>query len=220
MNDTLTGGALSGEKADKEESALINKYYLETQPERRRELLDKILSNGRDDSVKAYMAALFESRHVDPKDPGRLVDRFLFQCVNFIQIARAHSFFKKSNLREVRKIMASMRMGEAKELGEAGEITLYRELSNTTLRYLESCGSSAYSRTLFRMMSSGDEARAHRVAKDIYEMTDGLSGKYGLEEELDIWNRAVRDTYFSNVSDGRKRYEKITLDLKGRKRRG
>ena len=47
----------------------------------------------------------------------------------------------------------------------------------------------------FDLAPSREENREDRVARDIWQMTDGLSRRTGLERELALWNQAVRDAY-------------------------
>ena len=42
-----------------------------------------------DDGANEYRRLLFEARHIDPKSPDRVLDRMLFQCVNFLQLCRS-----------------------------------------------------------------------------------------------------------------------------------
>ena len=161
------------------------------------------------DGAASYRRRLFELRCEGGKDPGKLADRLLWQCLNLTEIYNARYLFRGSARREVLSELNALGYGEASEYGEAGEEALYREIRNAVSRYLKTCSDPGYRRLLFGLMSSSERDRKHQVCLDIWKMTEGLSGKYGLEDELRIWNRAVLDQYFAEVPEGRSMMAKI-----------
>ena len=181
-----------------EQSARWNEYYRELEPERRRAMFDELTMTQPDDGANEYRLALFEARYVDEKNPGRYVDRFLFQCVNFGQVFKSARLFKKSARREIEKTTREMLFDGAAACGEAGERALYWELRNAAARYFKTCTSPDYSRSLFGLLKSGDVNRKERMCRDAREMSVLLSERLELSQELRIWNEAVRDAYFAS----------------------
>ena len=178
-----------------EQSARWNEYYRELEPARRRVMLDELCASEPDDGANEYRRQLFEARHVDPKAPGRAVDRMLFMCVCFMQLCQSARLFRGGAIREVRRSMNELRFDLAGQYGEAGARALYWEIRNAAARYLSTCSSPSYNRRLFGLAPSREENREDRVARDIWQMTEGLSRRTGLERELALWNQAVRDAY-------------------------
>ncbi|MBO7711732.1 MAG: hypothetical protein J6S83_14780 [Lachnospiraceae bacterium] len=180
-----------------EQSARWNEYYRELEPEARRRLFDELTMTQPDDGANEYRMALFQARYVDGKTPGKYVDRFLFQCVNFGQVFKSARLFRKSARKEVERTLDGMLFDGAAALGEAGERALYWELRNAAARYFRTCQSPDYGRSLFGLLKSGDVNRQERMCRDAREMSVDLSERLGMEKELRIWNEAVRDSYFA-----------------------
>ena len=180
---------------------------MELEPERRRALLEELTLTEPDDGANAYRLKLFSIRHVDEKDPGKYVDRLLFQCVNFIQLYKSARFFKKSAGKEVAGVCSSFLFDEASRIGEAGERALYWELRNAASRYFKTCQSDSYGRSLFGFMRASDLGRSDRMCKDAWEMSEGLAGRVGEEKRLAIWNEAVRDSYFMTDTSASRHWE-------------
>ena len=190
-----------------EQSARWNEYYRELEPGRRREMLDGLCASEPDDGANDYRRQLFRARHVDAKQPGREVDRFLFTCLNFVQIWSSAKLFKKHARREVLEALGEMCADEAAQYGEAGERAFYWEIRNAAARYLKTCESAGYNRALFGMIASGDESRADRVCRDVWRMTEGLSQRVALKDELRLFNIAVRDAYYMSDPGAQRRFE-------------
>lgn len=192
-----------------EQSSRWNEYYRELEPKRRREQLDLLCMTEPDDGANAYRIKLYKARYVDEKQPGREVDRFLFNCLSFSQLWQSAKLFKRHARKETLEALRDMLWDEAAEYGEAGERALYWEIRNTAARYLSTCDGAGYNRRLFGMIASGDESRADRICQDVWRMTDGLAERVGLQSELKLWNRAVQDAYFMSDGGARKRFEEL-----------
>ena len=96
-----------------EQSAKWNTYYAEQEPGRRLKLLEELMLTQPDDGANEYRRLLFASRYEDPKTPGTYVDRFLFQCVNFVQIYKSARVFKRSAAREVDTVWRDLLLDRA-----------------------------------------------------------------------------------------------------------
>ena len=57
------------------------------------------------------------------------------------------------------------------------------------------------------MIASGDESRADRVCRDVWRMTEGLSQRVALKDELRLFNIAVRDAYYMSDPGAQRRFE-------------
>ncbi len=199
-------------------SAARREYYRELEPERRRQLLEKLLSSEPDDGADEYRARLFQTRYVDEKNKGQYVDRYLFQCVNFIQLYKSAAVFKRSTLKELKETIDQLLFNEAALYHEAGENALYWEIRNAAGRYFKSCDSPSYGRSLFGLLTSGSVNRTERMCRDAWEMTEGLTAKYGMQDQLRIWNRAVRDSLFACTPGAEAAWEAFSAN--GKKKKG
>lgn len=192
-----------------EQSARWNEYYRELEPQRRREMLAELIASEPDDGANAYRQRLFEARCVDPKAPGKLIDRFLFQCVNFMELYRSAKLFRRGAAKEVRRELRNMRFDEAVPLGEAGERALYWEIRNAAARYFRTCDSPGYNRALFGLVASGAVSKQDRMCRDAWQMSTGLARRVGLEDEMALWTRAVLDAYAAADPDAQARLEAV-----------
>ena len=192
-----------------EQSARWNEYYRELEPEKRKALFDELCMTQPDDGANEYRLALFKARYEDSKSSGKYVDRLLFQCVNFSQIGKSASLFKRGARREVEASCRALLFEEAASWKEAGERALYWEIRNAAARYLKSCESPAYGRALFGLLGSGDANRKERAAQDAWNMSRGLCIRLKLDETgpLRIWNQAVRDQYLASDPQAGARWE-------------
>lgn len=189
-----------------EQSARWNEYYRELEPKRRRELLDQLCMTEPDDGANEYRRLLFRARHLDERQPGREVDRFLFSCLSFAQLWSSAKMFKGSAKREVSRTLREMLADKAAEYGEAGERAFYWEIRNAAARYLKTCEGAGYNRSLFGMIASGDESRADRVCRDIWRMSVGLAKRLDMQKPLALWNRAVVDAYYTSDGSAERRF--------------
>lgn len=188
-------------------------YYVELEPEKRRELLQVLLGEVPDDGANAYRAELFKRRYVDPKKPDQLVDRMLWQCVNFGEIYKVRYLFKGSAVKEVKNALQELGFMEAGPAGGACEDALYWEIRNAASRYFKTCRNPEYRKVLFGLLASGSRDKKRQMCMDVWKMTAGLSGKYALEKELAVWNRAVTDQYFKEEPEGRAMLEKAASEM-------
>ena len=190
-----------------EQSARWNEYYRELDPGKRRAILETLCASEPDDGANACRRLLFEARHTDPRDPKRQVDRMLFMCVNFLQLCQSSRLFRGFAVKEVERTLKELRCAEAEACGEAGERALYWEMRNAVARYLSTCESPSYNRSLFGLAPSRDENRQERILQDIWRMSAGLAHRIGLEEKLRLWNQAVLDAYCLTGDSARARFD-------------
>ncbi len=187
-------------------------YYREEDPKRREILKKKLFQEQPDDGANEYREFLFGKRYIDEKQTEEYVDRMLYQCVNFLQLYKNARLFRRSSLREIREVMSMFGFDRCQNYGEAGEAALYWEIRNAAARYLKSCKDPSYRRKIFGLMGTDDKDRTYQAAKDIWEMTQGLSKKYELEEELRIWCDAVTAEFTEKTPEGERMLRQIAAE--------
>ena len=177
-------------------------YYLELEPERRALMLKRLLEEEADDGSNAWRKKLFELRYLKKGEKEPSVDRFLWQCVNFIQICSAPKLFKKSGKKEVIRFLTENGFYEAAASGINGERALYWETRNAAKRYFKTCRGSEYRRSLFGLISPGKNDQENQMKQDAMKMTSLLEEKLDMPEDLYIWSKAVMDEYLSQETGG------------------
>lgn len=184
-----------------EQPAKWNECYSELDPKKRREMLETLCMTEPDDGANEYRLRLYKVRHIDEKS-GREVDRFLFQCVNFIYLYNSSRLFRRSAEKEIRRTFKELLFEEASIYGEAGERALYWEIRNTALRYLSTCNAPGYNRAFFGLVRSNESGRKERICKDIWRMSRGLAQRVGLKDYMRVWNDAVVHAYLASYEGG------------------
>ncbi len=192
-----------------EQNARWNEYYRELEPEKRKEQLDLLCMTEPDDGANEYRLTLFKVRYEDENIPDKYVDRFLFQCVNFIQIYRGAKLFKRNSRKEVERTLKELHFGDAALYGEAGTRALYWELRNTAARYFETCRSAGYGRALFGLLKSNEVSKIERSAADAFKMSLGLATRLEMQDSLRVWNEAVHDAYLAFDTQAGKSWQDI-----------
>jgi len=196
-------------------------YDRETEPERRMELLGKIekelaeeadlmAMNTESEDRKAMPAIrrqLYDRRHPSSGNAaGTSVDRYLWQCVNFIQIYDASALLRRRSVREVKEALLEMGFPQNPDSCEPlYEEALYWEVRNAARRYFKTCSGGEYRRTLFGMLGSSDMDKRRQMCTDTWKMTLGLADRLGLHPELKLWNEAILDEFAMTAEDAAER---------------
>ena len=188
-------------------------YFAVLDPERRKELLDAYAET--DPADAALLEELWTLRYTDPKNPRQRVDTYLWQIVNLITLARMARFISGGTAREIKAAMKTLGFATADHYGEAGRKTLYLEFRNAAQRYFSTCDSKSYGRKLMGLMSANDDERATKTAREVWQLTEGLPGRFETDQDMALFCKAVRDEYVAEYSDGEER-----LAAQGKKRGG
>ncbi|MBR2256442.1 MAG: hypothetical protein IJ899_03680 [Blautia sp.] len=172
-----------------------SEYYRELEPERRAMILERLLSEEPDDGSNRFRKRLFEQRYLEGDGQKPSVDRYLWQCVNFVQLYDASRFFKKGSRKEVMSFLKESGYNEAMEGGPEGEKALYWEIRNASKRYFKTCSGSDYRRALFGLISPGEAERKNQMCLDTWKMSIGIGQRLDIAKSLSLWKMAVLDEY-------------------------
>lgn len=180
---------------------LLQEYYEETDPDKRRKCLEKYESDpaAASDPACQYRRDLYEARFTDPKKPGRIVDRFLWNLMSFSVIQKTPGLFPKHHKKEVLSAMRNMQLNERPLNEPVCEDALYRELRNAVRRFFSTCSDSSYAGGFFGLIPAKPEKRNAQCCIDIWSFSCGISRLLGLEQEMALLCRAANDEYCALV---------------------
>ena len=170
----------------------ISAYYRETDPAKRKSLLDEMES---EDALTELRNILFEKRYKQNKKTGQYADGYLYAFMHILQTRYETEGLFGRNRKEMLKTLASFGKEEADKYGDAGNDVLHREIMNAAQRYFETCMSPTYRRKFFGTVMPDEAERNAHIRKDAYEMSFGLAKRMNLHEETDYLCRAVKEAY-------------------------
>ena len=205
---------------------LLQKYYEELDTDKRRAYLEEYLDslNGtsevRDDTgeslngtsesegakagdpAAAYRKALFDFRYTDPKHPETQVDRFLRALLDLQFLYKQRSFFTGRLAREARKIVQSFEQDARVHTDEdfAGACRL--EIRNAVRRYFDTCKADTYHRKLLGITASSAAEKEMQRCVDTWQMSQGLAERLHIQDDMELFCRAVGEEYQASREDG------------------
>lgn len=188
-------------------------YYMELEPERRFRLLQQNLSQEEDDGANALRQRLFFLRHMEEGKSQPSVDRYLWACVNFVQVYGSSRLFKKSGKKEIEKFLEQSGYREALSVGDAGEAALHWEIRNAAKRYFKTCTGKEYRRSLFGLLSPGEADQKRQMCQDVWKMTLGLQRRFDMAGELELWTKAVHDEFVLTDPDALERLQELSRSM-------
>ena len=178
-------------------------YFLETEPDKRKNMLDSLMRDK--DFYDTYKNAsrLYERRHVNRKKPGALMDRFLFNSIIFISMNRGIWIFKGGQRKDILKMLDEM--GRDISVSQLELSIMYWEMRNTVKRYFVTCNSSEYGRKFFGLVKGSDEEKEYQMLADAWKMSIGIANRFNIKDEMEIWTDAVCDEFENKFPGGRKK---------------
>ena len=185
-------------------------FYEEFNPEKRKANLEAHLQAcppEERDRADLLRQALFEKRFTDPRDPGRRVDFFLQQCLILTGVFRTRNFPLVKARAELERTRKALGLEDRGHLTEAEEAACYWEYRNAARRYFKTCTNQSYGKTLFGLKKSTPELRRAKACREGISMSLAISRAAGMEEEMRLWNDAVRDAFADIFEDGREVWE-------------
>lgn len=188
-----------------EKKALRDSYFAELDPEQRRKLLEQFAESNSKDAEVQLLRELWTLRYTDGKNPKQPVDTFLWQIINLTCLYRLSSFYSKGTEKEIDAAMATLGFSAANEFGEAGRKILYLEFQNAAHRYFETCENKFYGKKLLGIVTMNENERRDKMAHEIWQLTEGLTGRFKTNEEMALFCRAVRDEFITQCPDGETR---------------
>lgn len=187
-----------------EKQALQQTYFNELDPELRLEVLKRYRESHPQDADLVLYQKLWDLRYTDPKNPKQRVDSFLWQIINLMCLYRVSRFFSKGTEKEISAAMKTLGFSEAAGYGDAGRETLYLEFRNAARRYFGTCDHKAYGKKLMGIVTMNDKERREKMAREVWQLTEGLSDRFETGGDMALFCKAVRDEFVEECPDGAK----------------
>ncbi|MBQ4241671.1 MAG: hypothetical protein II732_02520 [Lachnospiraceae bacterium] len=173
----------------------LKPYYDETDPEKRKVILEELKAASGDDSYRTE-EELFGKRYL--KNGADILLRVL---IDLMGISKVSVFAIGWNVKNIKKTMDKAGFDAALEDGDTGRRALYNEIRNAVKRYMETCESESYGAAYSGLIKISKEEQKAKMAEQLYEMSYGarahMSGvkQERLEEYMDILCEAADDEY-------------------------
>lgn len=184
-----------------EKQALQEAYFAESDPEKRRKLLETLDFQGED---TALLHTLWSLRYEDPEKAERRVDTFLWQIVNLICLYRVSGFFRGGAEKELHAAVGALGFSTAEPYGSAGRETLYLEFRNAAQRYFSTCENKSYGKKLMGFVTMNEKERREKLAREVWQLTEGLPGRFECDADAELFFQAVREEFLDQCPDGQK----------------
>ena len=182
---------------------LLESYYEEIDPAKRRKILDEYIATAGDsDPAASYRKALYEYRNVDPADPQRKLDRFMLAFLDFLYLYRSSRILPGRYVKEVKTTIGSLELDERVHTDPLFAEAFSLEVRNAARRYFETCKTDGYHRKFFGITASKPEEKEKQRCIDVWRISYGLAERLGLEEEMDLFCRALSEAYRLSRVDG------------------
>ena len=182
---------------------LLESYYEEIDPAKRRNILDEyIAAAGGSDPAASYRKALYEYRYVDPADPQKKLDRVMLAFLDFLYLYRSSRVLPGRYVKEVQATIKALELDEKVHADPLFAEAFGMEIRNAARRYFETCKTDGYHRKFFGITASKPEEKEKQRCLDVWRMTYGLAERLGLEEEMDLFCRALSEAYRLSRVDG------------------
>ncbi|MDO5336541.1 MAG: hypothetical protein Q4E89_03630 [Eubacteriales bacterium] len=188
-------------KVPQEKTELLKKYYQETDPMRRRRILEKSIDQGEELEKNRIRMELWEARYQHPSRAakGERADGFLRL---WIQMKYADDNTggilggRRRSRKEVQKEMDRLGFLKWQRLGGLYEECFYEECLHLAALYMESChADKSYGSGIMGLMALSEEKIMDKLTDDVYGIAFRVPEALGLTEELSILTRAICEVY-------------------------
>lgn len=182
-------------------TGILGQYFSEVEPTERKRLYvllqEEVL-------LPAALERLYKLRYVDPQEPDREVDLFLWHFVNLLQYYGAPGLFRQKTRRAVQETLRALGLEAGNTETEEERRLFYWEYRNAARRYFGTVSAPSYGRKLFGTLAGREDEKLLRMREDARKLSFGNAEKYDLAEESELICRAVNDEFmaFFNTKQG------------------
>lgn len=177
----------------------IAAYYRESDPMKRRALLDQAAAEGENTRENEIRREIWEARYHEQGENGGPADGFLkFWMAMEFNRNSGNKWFTgtKGARREITKELNAVKFHEIREKSSLHEELLYRECCHLVKLYMDLCATDkSYNTIICGIVTMSQESARAKLQKDIYETAVRLPKELKMEEELGLITRAAREIY-------------------------
>ena len=184
------------------DTPVIAQYYKETDPLKRKRLLDMAIEEGSEPEANAIRKELYDVRYAGKSEMNKNMpaDGYLglWMMMEYNRSVGSGLFGLDTRraAREIRKILANLKFQEYQDKGGLYAELHYKEVCHMVRTYMTLSKSDRnYNSTIFGMMKMSDERSSDKLKNDVINMAVGLPEKIGMVQELEIVTRAAREVY-------------------------
>lgn len=196
------------------ENADWSPYYKEVDEKKRKVILERLLEEVADDGANDLRKQLYDARYVDPKKPGKRVDRGIWEMV--VMPSYMSGFIaSKSRIRKfIRTSLINLGINEEIRESELFTSTVYWEIRNIARRFYSTCNSPKYGRKFFGITESSWEEKQVRCGRDVWIMAEVVAEQFDMKEEMQIFSDAVIDEFYLVSEEAEEIYADIREKMK------
>lgn len=180
------------------DTPIIAQYYRETEPEKRKELLEQAIASGEDKEANEIRKEIWEARYKGVTNDGSLADGYLkfWMALEFNRNAGHKIFGAGRAQKEIQKELDDVKFREIRKKSALHEELLYRECQQLIKFYMDLCEKDKnYNSILCGLVTIKKDSAEAKLKRDIYETAIRLPQEIGLENELDLVSKAAREMY-------------------------
>lgn len=182
------------------DTPMIEKYYKEHDPMKRKALLGKAQEEGDDPKANEIRKELWEIRYQDPSELGDTTraDGYLalWMAMEFNRNASSRFFGWKSAQKDIMKKLKKLKLEETAGKSPLHRELVYKEWLHMVRLYLDLCRTDkSYNTTVFGIVPISDDARIKKIRRDIYETAIALPEELKMQKELQMITDAAREIY-------------------------
>ena len=119
------------------DTPIIAKYYRETEPEKRKELLEQAIASGEDQEANKIQKEIWEARYKGTTNEGGIADGYLkfWMALEFNRNAGHKVFGSGRAQKEIRKELDDVKFREIRAKSALHEELLHRECASCQILY-------------------------------------------------------------------------------------
>ena len=186
------------------DTPIIAQYYRETDPKKRKELLEQAIASGEDQEANEIRREIYEARYKGTTNDGDKADGYLkfWMALEFNRNAGHKIFGAGRAQKEILKELDDVRFREIRTKSALHEELLYRECKHLVKFYMDLCGKDKnYNSVLCGLITIKKESSEAKLKRDIYETAISLPKELNLEEELSLITKAAHEVYAQEYPD-------------------
>ncbi len=172
---------------------MLNEYYKETDPIKRKEILDTLPADACSLNQQKQLHALFDLRYAS-NGKGGYNDRFIgaWMELKIVIENRVGGLAKRRNSRQVSKALQTLCLNRTDEFDRD---ILYHEMCHLVSLYIYACSTdSTYGSLLWGMGKISDDKLQAKLAADLKQVKETIPQYAADTDNFDILKNAITDT--------------------------